>query len=225
MITSVKEFENKVLLPHELNRIQPLQEQASSNGIEFKFFSTVNYHYRNTNHKKVAEDNERIRYVLRKVFGCNIRFFFFIERHTNPEEKCFGGYHKHILIEQIPAQCWHQPTSSLQNFMLKVAPEMVFAGRFNQEPHQHHQNALVTLVVRSLCKNVPNGILGMYTEAVTNTAGALVYCTKQFNMHKFGKLHKWYEVLDTKNSDCDARTLLDRYDSHKHQTRYEKVLA
>ena len=51
MISPIIEFENKVLLPHELNRIKPLEEQLSSNGIEFKYFTTINYHYRNTNYK------------------------------------------------------------------------------------------------------------------------------------------------------------------------------
>ena len=75
MITTIKEFANKVLLPHELNRVKPLEEQLNSNGIDFKYFTTINYHYRNTNYKNVVKDNERIKKVLKKVFGVRAYFY------------------------------------------------------------------------------------------------------------------------------------------------------
>lgn len=224
MITTIKEFENKVLLPHELNRVKPLEEQLNSNGIDFKYFATINYHYRNTNYKNVVKDNERIKKVLKKVFG--VRAYFFIELHTDPEQKLYGGYHKHILIERIKPEQWMQPTSTMTNFMYELNPEMVFATKFGDMPRMTHQIALLNRVLRALCQNIPNGVLGLHTEQVTNVQGVLAYCTKQFNLKKFGKLHRWYEVLDTKNSDCDHAHLLDRYDRNRsHTTRYEKVFA
>ena len=223
MITTIKEFENKVLLPHELNRIKPLEEQLNSNGIEFKYFTTINYHYRNTNYKNVVKDNERIKKVLKKVFG--VRAFFFIELHTDPEQKCYGGYHKHILIERIKPEQWLHPTRTMNNFMYELNPEMVFATKFGDMPDMKHQQALLNRVLRALCQNIPNGVLGLHTEQVTNVQGVLAYCTKQFNMRKFGKLHRWYEVLDTKNSECDCKLLIDRYETTSQNRRYETVFA
>lgn len=225
MITLIKEFENKVLLPNELNRVQPLVDHASSNGIEFKYFTTINYHYRNTNYKKVVEDNRRIRFILRKVFGYGIRFYFFIERHTDPEQKCYGGYHKHILIEEIPDHCFVNRTKKLDDIMFDVAPELIFASKFGDPLKACQKIKVLNKVIRSMCKNVPNGLLGLHTEPVTNVEGVLAYCSKQFEMFKFGKLHRWYEVLDARNSDCDFNYMLDRYDRKQQQTRYQAVLT
>ena len=222
MIPIIKHYENKVLESHEVKRIQPLLQQIGSNGIEFKYFTTINYHYKETNWKKVVQDNARIRYVLRKAFKSNIRIWFFIERHTDSEQKCFGGYHKHILIEDAPDSIWLNPTNTLKTFMTSVNPEMLFASHFGQIPPVDQKIALLNRLIRDLCLKVPNGILGMDTQQITCLEGVLAYCSKQFGMNMFGHPHSWYDVLDTKNSiELNLKYLTDQYTKKSTHAKYE----
>ena len=220
MIPTLKEYENRILEQYEVQRIKPLLEQVGWNEITFKYFTTINYHYKETDWKKVIQDNARIRRVVRSAFKSNIRMWFFIERHTDPEQKLYGGYHKHILIESIPSQRWFEPSNTMKSFMAVMDVEMLFGCVNRVMPTPQQQIKLLNKVIRDLCGKVPNGHLSMRTEHITNIEGCLAYCSKQFGMYKFGQLHKWCDVLDPKNSDIDSEHLLDYYEK---KSAYAKV--
>ena len=170
---------------------------------------------------EVKRTNRLIKNMLSEAFGIEC-FWFFIERHTDSEQKCFGGYHKHILIEDAPDSVWLNPTNTLKTFMASVNPEMLFACHFGQIPPVDQKIALLKRLVRDLCLKVPNGMLGMDIQQITNLDGVLAYCSKQFGMNMFGQPHTWYDVLDTKNSiELNLKYLTDQYTKKSTHATYE----
>ena len=71
--------------------VETLSQQISDNDLEFYWYITLEYHYKNTDLNKVRSDNKRFRYTIRKFFKSNIRMWFFNERH-HTSGKIKGGY-------------------------------------------------------------------------------------------------------------------------------------
>ena len=84
-------------------RIRPLIEEISFKNINFKYFLTLDYWFKMVDEIRLLEDSKHLRKLLRKIFKWPIRFFFCNEKHLkNPESPVYLGYHRHILMEEIP---------------------------------------------------------------------------------------------------------------------------
>ena len=108
----------------EVERI--LLNHIKDNGIEFKYLLTCDYFYKQRDYNKVLLDNKHLRRTIRKLYKDDIRMLFFIEKHTNPESNHFGGYHRHILIEDASEERWLEPSNGIMNLMLKLDPAGCF---------------------------------------------------------------------------------------------------
>ena len=91
------------LTEYNKKRIRPLLNEIKQKGINFKYFLTIDYWWKMIDDIRVLEDNKHLRKLLRKYFKKPIRFFFTSEKHlSNSDSPVFLGYHRHILMEEIP---------------------------------------------------------------------------------------------------------------------------
>ena len=107
-------------------RIEPLLREVTSNRVNFKYLVTIDYWFPMRDYNRVIQDTKEDRKLLRSFFKSDIRLLGFIEKHTNPEHANFGGYHRHYLVSEIPAERWLQPTPRMEKWSLNLDPEMVF---------------------------------------------------------------------------------------------------
>ncbi len=181
--------------------VETLQEQLNKNDLRFYWYITLEYHYKNTDLNKVRSDNERFRYVIRKFFRSDIRMWFFNERHHN-SEKIKGGFHRHILMESIPEDCWKTRTNQMDKFILELDPSILFGINFGETPTVQNQSDLLDKVIRGFNLSIPNGKDAVDIRPLTaekgGITGALEYNTK--DNWKYGE--RIEEVIDWENSDC-----------------------
>lgn len=76
-----------------------LMSWMSIEGLDFKWYMTVTYYFKETNRERVLEDCEHLKKRLRKKYKSGFRIWFFIELHRNKEHENYGGYHIHFLME------------------------------------------------------------------------------------------------------------------------------
>ena len=206
-------------LSYEMNvldstRIQPLLKQVRNKGIKFKYFITIPYYYRNTDYNSVLLDNKGIRENLRTVFGSGVRMWFFIEKHLDPGSRHYGGFHRHLLLEKIPADTWNHPSDALMEHLLNVNPELLFGG----EVSDRDQINVINHVLR-LHESVPNGSGGLVTKEIFVLNRLLAYCSKQWE-----KILPAYESIDPTNSDLDISYLLkNKQDGTSWKTRSQTL--
>ena len=181
--------------------VETLSQQISDNDLEFYWFITLEYHYKNTDLNKVRSDNKRLRYTIRKFFKSNIRMWFFNEKHHS-SDKIKGGYHRHILMESIPLDCWQTRSNQMDRFLLELDPEILFGislGKVN--PTCTQEKNLLDKVIRGFNKSLPNGKdaidIRRITEEKGGVSGLLEYNTK--DSWKYGE--RIEEVIDWENSD------------------------
>ena len=199
-----------------------LLEQMHDSGIEYKYLLTIDYPYRQTNYNKVILDNKHLRRTIRKFYKSDIHMMFFIEKHIDPASNHFGGYHRHVLLQDAPRSRWLEPTGGMQSFLLNIAPEEVFKARMGHEPPEEVKAKLLKTMVRELIHSAPNGFLGTDVQVIKPERGGIEgvvgYCTKQCN-----KFHPSYEVVDPSSSDIDAKPLLELHHGRTSGNRYEAV--
>jgi hypothetical protein len=190
--------------------VETLSQQISDNDLEFYWFITLEYHYKNTDLNKVRSDNKRFRYTIRKFFKSNIRMWFFNEKH-HTSDKIKGGYHRHILMESIPEDCWKTRSNQMDRFLLELDPEILFGislGKVN--PTCTQEKNLLDKVIRGFNNSLPNGKDGVDIRLITKdkggVSGLLEYNTK--DSWKYGE--RIEEVIDWENSDCLDIGLLAR---------------
>lgn len=178
--------------------------EVSSNRINFKYLVTIDYWYRMTEYNRVVSDCKEDRKLLREFFKSDIRLIGFIEKHTDPEQKNFGGYHRHYLVSEVPTERWLNPTARMEKWMLELNPEMVFSARFGQVPPLEQQMELVKVVLQRLrSKSTAQGSLGVDVREVYELEGALSYCSKQFEHY-----HPSYEVI-APSSDINFKHFIE----------------
>ena len=85
-----------------------LDKQIGLLDLKFKFFVTIPYGFKNTDISRVRRDNKKIKECLRQFYDYPVRIFFFIEQHTDPASKHFQGYHRHLLVEDLPPEKWKE---------------------------------------------------------------------------------------------------------------------
>ena len=209
--------------------VKTLQDQINKNELRFNWYITLEYHYKNTDINKVRSDNERFRYVIRKFFRSDIRMWFFNERHHN-SEKIKGGYHRHILMESIPEDCWKTRSNQMDKLLLELDPSIIFGINFGDSPSCTQQTDLLDKVIRDFNKSIPNGKDAVDIEPITEekggVSGLLEYNTK--DNWKYGE--RIEEVIDWENSDClniDQLAKLEnvRQNSIIDFTRHKNIFA
>lgn len=186
-------------------RIQPLLCEVTSNSINLKYLVTIDYWFPMRNYNRVIQDTKEDRKLLRSFFKSDIRLIGFIEKHTNPEHANFGGYHRHYLVSEIPAERWLKPTPRMENWMLNLDPEMVFSVRFGVLPTPQQQMDLVKAVLTKLhSSSVSQGRMGVDVREIYDLEGVLSYCSKQFEHY-----HPSYEVI-APNSDINLKHFIEK---------------
>jgi len=191
------DYDSYVLNDNDKNRIKPILKELTIHNLSFKYFLTIPYYYRQDNWEQVVDDNKKLKSVIRTNYKSNIRMLFFIEKHLSEGEKHYGGYHRHILIEEPAPEDWSNPPTSLDNIIRKVAPEAYFAINFDGKPNEEQKIKILKRVSR-FCKSVPNSSKGFDVRNIFNTEKLIGYCTKQIK-----NIKDTYNVIDEENSDID----------------------
>ena len=168
--------------------------------IEFKYFATIPYRYKQTNLRQVQRDNRGLRRTIRDFYQYPIRTWFFTEMHTDPDSKHFGGFHRHLLVEDIPPERWRTPSRRMERFLAEHDAEALFTALSGGIPTDNQKIALLKRVLR-LHPSVPNGTLGVVVKPITELNGVLGYCLKQA-----GRDLSIAEVIDLTASDMDLTT-------------------
>ncbi len=185
----------------EKRRVRPLLNEVLERSISFKYFTTIVYHKRKTNYDHVLEDNRVFKHLLRKFFKADLRMMFFIEKHSNPTSKHYLGYHRHILLEDIPSSRWMSPTPRMRKFLEKISPDALYTVSQNSEQSELYKLELINHAIR-ICSSVPNGHKGLDVRPIHDIEKLLAYCTKQLShrQHNRDEISSIL-VLDTHNSD------------------------
>ena len=168
--------------------------------IEFKYFVTIPYRFKQTDLRQVNSDNKGLRRTIRDFYQYPIRTWFFNEVHTDPDSRHFGGFHRHLLVEDIPSERWRTPSKRMERFLSEHDAEALFTALSGGIPTDTQKIALLKRVLR-LHSSVPNGTLGVVVKPITELNGVLGYCLKQA-----GRDLSIADVIDLTASDMDLTT-------------------
>ena len=168
--------------------------------IEFKYFVTIPYRFKQTDLRQVSSDNKGLRRTIRDFYQYPIRTWFFNEVHTDPDSRHFGGFHRHLLVEDIPSERWRTPSKRMERFLSEHDAEALFTALSGGIPTDNQKIALLKRVLR-LHPSVPNGTLGVVVKPITELNGVLGYCLKQA-----GRDLSIADVVDLTASDMDLTT-------------------
>ena len=168
--------------------------------IEFKYFVTIPYRFKQTDLRQVNSDNKGLRRTIRDFYQYPIRTWFFNEVHTDPDSRHFGGFHRHLLVEDIPSERWRTPSKRMERFLAEHDAEALFTALSGDIPTDTQKIALLKRVLR-LHASVPNGTLGVVVKPITELNGVLGYCLKQA-----GRDLSIADVIDLTASDMDLTT-------------------
>ena len=146
--------------------------------IEFKYFVTIPYRFKQTDLRQVSSDNKGLRRTIRDFYQYPIRTWFFNEVHTDPDSRHFGGFHRHLLVEDCPPERWRTPSKRMERFLSEHDAEALFNALSGDIPADTQKIALLKRVLR-LHPSVPNGTLGVMVKPITDLNGVLGYCLKQ----------------------------------------------
>lgn len=194
----------------DLHRIKLLQDTIESNGIEFKYFLTLDYWFKVDSMVRVIKDNRHLKKVIQSFCNDEVKMFFFTEKHLkNPESNVYKGFHRHILLEDIPENKWKMPTSQMKKWMDELTDKDIQRYEEASEICDPSRMALIRKVVKQLHHSTPNGFFGLKLLPVHNVNGLLSYCSKQ------NRQNVPYEyVIDTKNSSGLDDEFIRRLQSH-----------
>ena len=168
--------------------------------IEFKYFVTIPYRFKQTDLRQVSSDNKGLRRTIRDFYQYPVRTWFFNEVHTDPDSRHFGGFHRHLLVEDIPSERWRTPSKRMERFLSEHDAEALFTALSGGIPTDNQKIALLERVLR-LHSSVPNGTLGVVVKPITELNGVLGYCLKQA-----GRDLSIADVVDLTASDMDLTT-------------------
>ena len=168
--------------------------------IDVKYFVTIPYRFKQTDLRQVNSDNRGLRRTIRDFYQYPIRTWFFNEVHTDPDSRHFGGFHRHLLVEDIPSERWRTPSRRMERFLSEHDAEALFTALSGGIPTDNQKIALLKRVLR-LHPSVPNGTLGVVVKPITELNGVLGYCLKQA-----GRDLSIADVIDLTASDMDLTT-------------------
>ena len=197
-----------------------LNNQVQHLDIKFKYFGTINSHYKQTNIHRVRSRHRELRNSIRRFYNEPIRFFFFVEHHDTPGLSHHGGFHTHFLMEDCSPARWKCPSKRMERFLEEKDPEALFSALSGSEPSDESKVALLKRVVR-MVPGVPLGWNGVDIQVINDQEGILRYCSKQA-----GKQLPATEVIDETNSDIDLDLNWHDWNEYsKQHHRYEVLSA
>ncbi len=182
---------------------EEILKQIYSSEYNFKYFITLDYYYRCSDYNQVLSDNKRLRTSLRRVYKDDIKMIIFVEKHSDPTRKVYGGYHRHILITDASRSRWSEPSNIMSTLLLEIDPASVFGMYDGIQPNEDIKMKMLDKVIRGFNRSVPNGVLGLNIKPITDLNRLVSYCTKQV-----GQYHPPYELVDSTNSDINPAPLL-----------------
>lgn len=177
-----------------------LNKHIKDCNIEFKYFATIPYRYKQTDLRQVQKDNKGLRRTIRDFYQYPIRTWFFNEVHTDPASRHYGGFHRHLLVEDCRPERWRNPSKRMERFLAEHDAEALFTALSGGIPTDTQKVALLKRVLR-LHSSVPNGTLGVVVKPITELNGVLGYCLKQA-----GRDLSIADVIDLTASDMDLTT-------------------
>jgi len=211
-----QDYDSYSLNPLDTTRIKPLLEQIRLNDLSFKFFISSVY-WTPTSYDVVQKHNKEIRRTIRSFFKEDIRMWFFIEKHLDPLAASFGGFSRHILLEDAPETRWRSPSNRMRNFLMED-PETYFACTVGSGPSLEQKMELLKKVIH-LLPFIPNGKSGLDIRPIHNLEKLTAYCSKQFE-----RVLPAYEVIDPVSSDIDTSFLINyKQDGTEWTPRYENL--
>ena len=194
------------LSAYDKTRIRPLKDQIQDRTIEFRYLMTIAYWYTNRDYTKCLLDAQKTRRVLRDFFKSDIRCWVFVEKHTDPSQKNYGGFHLHALLED-PSDRWQNLTERQKRWISTLnAPTRPEGTEALPEgaPNTQQKVALIQKVVQRLQKQtVAQGSKGVDVREIYDLEPCLSYCSKQFEYFMPS-----YEVIAAP-SDIDFRFFLN----------------
>lgn len=204
---------------NDKTRIKPLLKQVETNKFHFKYFVTIVYWYTMREYDKCCLDAFNTRTKLRSFFKSGIRTWFFIEKHTDPTEKNYGGFHLHMLLED-PADAWEMPSTRMLKWMglepITEGPETLLKST----PDEQQKMDLVKKVIQRLQqKHISQGKKGVDVRKIYDLERCLSYCSKQFE-----RFLPSYKVI-APSSDIDLKPFLKfKQNGLQYQTRKDTIL-
>lgn len=211
-----QDYDGYKLNPFDKTRIDPMLNQIETKELSFKFFISSTY-CSNTSYGLIEKHNKEIRRTIRTFYKAPIRMWFFIEKHLDPSTPNYGGFGRHILIEDAPALTWSNPSSRMRNFLMD-SPETYFDCTLGSGITDQQKMELLTKVIRQL-PFIPNGRKAIDIRPIHNLEKLVAYCSKQF---------EWvlpsYQVIDPTSSDIDITPFVElKQNGLQWQPRYETV--
>ena len=171
---------------------------------KFKYFITFSFYKAQAHIINQYLENRFIKKVILDFFYPNgrkpkdrMRIWFFNEVHTDPDSRHFGGFHRHLLVEDIPSEQWRTPSKRMERFLSEHDAEALFTALSAGKPTDTQKIALLKRVLR-LHPSVPNGTLGVDVKKIPELNGVLGYCLKQA-----GRDLSIADVVDLTASDMD----------------------
>lgn len=170
-------FSNKYkLTDQDKRRIKSLMDEIQDKDINFRYFITIDYWYKQTDIIRVIEDNKHLRKLLRTNFHQDLKFFITSEKHlSNAQSKVFLGYHRHILMTDIDD--WNVARSRRWEYKKDLIEKKI---------RRHHHST-------------PNGKKGLVIRPVEDMDLITSYLTKQIDYPSLN-LDKRF-IIDATNSD------------------------
>ena len=173
-----------------------LYEQIRLCGIDFKYWVTINWHYKQLNELRTHRRHKGLRRLLRHFYKEDIRCWFFNETHTSTASPHCGGFHSHALIEDCSPARWNHPPLRMQRFLQEKGSDVLFRALSGVTPTDEEKKSLLTRVLR-LHKDVPNGWNGVDVQMIYDLDGLIGdYCIKQIGQDK-----SIADVIDVAASD------------------------
>ena len=168
---------------YDQTRIRPLKDQIQDKHLEFRYLMTIAYWYTNKDYAKCITDAQKTRRLLRDFFKSDIRCWFFVEKHTDPSQKNYGGFHLHALLED-PSDRWQNLTERQKKWMGTLsapAPAVGTGALAEGAPGTEQKMLLIQKVVQRLQKQtVAQGSRGIDVRKIYDLDPCLSYCSKQF---------------------------------------------
>lgn len=211
-----KDYDSYELNNIDTARIKPLTDEIKEKELNFKYFISSVY-WTPTPYDVVQKHNKEIRRTIRSFFKEDVRMWFFIEKHLDASTPSFGGFSRHILLEDAPASRWRSPSTRMQGILMQDV-EQYFACIVGDGLTDDQKVELLKKLLRKL-PFIPNGQRGLDIRTIHNLEKLTAYCSKQFE-----KVLPSYEVLDPVSSDIEPSFLINyKQDGTEWKPRHQNI--
>ena len=140
------------MIERQWNVRRILMNQIELSGIEYYYFLTADYYFKQKDYNRVIKDNHRPRKILRKFFKSDLHVIIVIEKHTR-KTLSLSCYHRHVILKKFLMNVG-RITNSMMNFMLNLNEEAAFGMKMGQVPPVEIQNKFIAKVCRDLNQSI-----------------------------------------------------------------------